>query len=353
MTLSRLSIPILPCRFGWHENGTYEGLPVTVFKIFSKQLGSMDRLLDELNALHHLRHPNVLLFLGACTDEKDNLYLVSERPCTEKLDQILSNHRLHLSWRTHLLPIAIDVCRAMVYLNAKNRPPRQPHVRVNRPFVRSHFLFLFECIDDAFLGTSTMTRPRSWTRGTFHSWPTKCTPAFPRIRRQSTCAGTPVVARPVTSIVLAWVRLSCAKTLGRLILMSSAVGTLHAPRAVRRGSRVNEHVCDDGCDCKWPLVSRVAAVERSGAIGAARRSVPRRGPVASPGISRDSHDARHDRACCGLRACKRARKGPVRRVKKGPSWCDPLSTLALTASSFVPRHVGFCMRRRVNSRSRR
>ncbi|EQC33743.1 TKL protein kinase [Saprolegnia diclina VS20] len=108
--------------FGLHEDGSYDGLPVTVFKIFAKQLSSMDRLLDELNTLHHLRHPNVLLFLGACTDEKDNLYLVSERPGTEKLDQILSNHRLHLSWQAHLLPIAMDVCRAMVYLHAKNRP---------------------------------------------------------------------------------------------------------------------------------------------------------------------------------------------------------------------------------------
>ncbi|KAK4435278.1 Serine/threonine-protein kinase CTR1 [Sesamum alatum] len=102
--------------------GVWNGSDVAV-KVYSGSQYSEQTLLDyrkEINIMRRLRHPNVLLFMGAvCTEEK--LAMVTEYLTRGSLFKTLHRNNQSLDVRRRL-KMAIDVARGMNYLHHRNPP---------------------------------------------------------------------------------------------------------------------------------------------------------------------------------------------------------------------------------------
>ncbi|KAL5018487.1 hypothetical protein ScPMuIL_004209 [Solemya velum] len=96
--------------------------PVTVKRIHSKseEVGAVDLLINEMEYMGKLRHPNVLLLMGACqTDNLDGLVVIYERVSMGSLFNYLhvKNGSLPLE---RVKDIAVQVCDAMSFIHGQN-----------------------------------------------------------------------------------------------------------------------------------------------------------------------------------------------------------------------------------------
>lgn len=88
----------------------------------TQSVGGLTELVREINILASLRHPNIVLFLGACQASPD-FFLVTEFCPRGSLEHVLySNgavHKLDLRLRIHM---ALDIAKGMNFLHSA-RPP--------------------------------------------------------------------------------------------------------------------------------------------------------------------------------------------------------------------------------------
>ncbi|XP_068662413.1 uncharacterized protein [Aristolochia californica] len=101
-------------------HGLWYGSDVAV-KVFSKQEYSEDVILSfrqELSLMKRLRHPNVLLFMGAVTSPQ-RLCIVTEFLPRGSLFRLLQRNTPRLDWRRRV-HMALDVARGMNYLHHCN-----------------------------------------------------------------------------------------------------------------------------------------------------------------------------------------------------------------------------------------
>lgn len=70
---------------------------------------------NECYAMESLRHPNICMFMGACT-KLPNLAIVLEYCSKETLWKLLQNKEIHLTWEDNRR-IAIDIAKGMNYLH--------------------------------------------------------------------------------------------------------------------------------------------------------------------------------------------------------------------------------------------
>ncbi|CAL1397430.1 unnamed protein product [Linum trigynum] len=92
-------------------------------KVFSKQEYSDDVILSfrqEVSLMKRLRHPNVLLFMGAVTSPQ-RLCIVTEFLPRGSLFQLLQRNTTKLEWRRRV-QMALDIARGMNYLHHFNPP---------------------------------------------------------------------------------------------------------------------------------------------------------------------------------------------------------------------------------------
>ncbi|OQR82564.1 protein kinase [Achlya hypogyna] len=96
--------------------GTYCGKTITVQRL-ADYLVQSPSLVSTINSISTLQHPNVVSILGYSCDPHDNLHLVTDWMAGGSLASALQCFNLSMTGR--MMPIAIDVCRAMVYLHAQ------------------------------------------------------------------------------------------------------------------------------------------------------------------------------------------------------------------------------------------
>ncbi|MCO5604688.1 hypothetical protein L7F22_058858 [Adiantum nelumboides] len=116
------------------EKGVFKGSCGTVFhgiwfgsdvavKVFINQEYSSELLEDfrkEVALMRRLRHPNVLLFMGAVYSPQ-HLSIVTEFLPRGSLFRLLHKNTQRLDWRRRLLMV-MDVARGMNYLHHRNPP---------------------------------------------------------------------------------------------------------------------------------------------------------------------------------------------------------------------------------------
>lgn len=103
-------------------HGFWYGSDVAV-KVFSKQEYSDDAILSfrqEVCLMKRLRHPNILLFMGAVTSP-ERLCIVTEFLPRGSLFRLLQKSTSKLDWRRRI-HMAVDVARGMNYLHNCNPP---------------------------------------------------------------------------------------------------------------------------------------------------------------------------------------------------------------------------------------
>ncbi|KAL3626609.1 hypothetical protein CASFOL_030158 [Castilleja foliolosa] len=92
-------------------------------KVFSKQEYSDDLIFSfrqEVSLMKRLRHPNILLFMGAVTSHQ-HLCLVTEFLPRGSLFRLLQRNTFKLEWRRRI-HMALDIARGMNYLHHCNPP---------------------------------------------------------------------------------------------------------------------------------------------------------------------------------------------------------------------------------------
>ena len=103
--------------FGNVYNGTCRGKDVAIKKLFKQELD--EKLLadfkKEVEIMARLRHPNVLLFMGACTDP-GNMAIIMENIKGGNAEQVLRDNTLELSLYTRM-KMARDVAFGMNWLH--------------------------------------------------------------------------------------------------------------------------------------------------------------------------------------------------------------------------------------------
>uniref|UniRef100_A0A7N0RIF0 non-specific serine/threonine protein kinase n=1 Tax=Kalanchoe fedtschenkoi TaxID=63787 RepID=A0A7N0RIF0_KALFE len=105
--------------FGEVFRGMWNGTEVAI-KVFLEQdltAENMEDFCNEISILSRLRHPNVILFLGACT-KPPNLSMVTEYMEGGSLYHMihLSGQRSKISWRRRLKMIR-DICRGLMCMH--------------------------------------------------------------------------------------------------------------------------------------------------------------------------------------------------------------------------------------------
>ncbi|XP_058076188.1 uncharacterized protein LOC131224804 [Magnolia sinica] len=103
-------------------HGLWYGSDVAV-KVFSKQEYSDEVILSfrqEVSLMKRLRHPNILLFMGAVTSPQ-RLCIVTEFLPRGSLFRLLQRNTTRLDWRRRV-HMALDIARGMNYLHHYNPP---------------------------------------------------------------------------------------------------------------------------------------------------------------------------------------------------------------------------------------
>jgi len=110
--------------FGEVKRGLWRKEAVAVKFLKDDLANSMDNIksfVEECNMLKNLRHPNILLFMGACT-KGPNYFIVTEFCENGNLFELLHQHRSYqLSWEDRRR-IAIEIAQGMNYLHTFNPP---------------------------------------------------------------------------------------------------------------------------------------------------------------------------------------------------------------------------------------
>ncbi|XP_004505487.1 serine/threonine-protein kinase EDR1 isoform X1 [Cicer arietinum] len=105
--------------FGEVFRGTWNGTDVAI-KVFLEQdltAENMEDFCNEISILSRLRHPNVILFLGACT-KPPRLSMVTEYMEMGSLFYLIhvSGQKKKLSWRRRLKMLR-DICRGLMHIH--------------------------------------------------------------------------------------------------------------------------------------------------------------------------------------------------------------------------------------------
>ena len=69
--------------------------------------------------MESLRHPNIVLFLGACT-KYPNLAIVLEYCANKSLWSVLQNKAIQLSWEERIR-ISLEIAKGMNYLHCQKK----------------------------------------------------------------------------------------------------------------------------------------------------------------------------------------------------------------------------------------
>ncbi|XP_076956581.1 uncharacterized protein LOC143631840 [Bidens hawaiensis] len=104
-------------------HGLWCGSDVAI-KLFTHQEYSDDVMVSykqEVSLMKRLRHPNILLFMGAVTASPKHLCIVTEFLPRGSLFRILQRNSARLDWRRRIC-MAIDIARGMNYLHHSNPP---------------------------------------------------------------------------------------------------------------------------------------------------------------------------------------------------------------------------------------
>ena len=110
--------------FGEVKKANWRKQTVAVKHLKADMLTSEDSIscfIDECNILKNLRHPNILLFMGACTNPP-NFFVVTEFCDNGNLFELLhSNKQINLNWDDKRR-IAVEVSQGMNYLHSFEPP---------------------------------------------------------------------------------------------------------------------------------------------------------------------------------------------------------------------------------------
>jgi alpha-tubulin suppressor-like RCC1 family protein len=110
--------------FGEVKKGYWRKQTVAVKFLKGEMLTSEESIscfIDECNILKNLRHPNILLFMGACTNPP-NFFVVTEYCDNGNLFELLhSNKQIVLNWEDKRR-IAIEIAQGMNYLHSFDPP---------------------------------------------------------------------------------------------------------------------------------------------------------------------------------------------------------------------------------------
>eukprot|EP00871_Galdieria_phlegrea_P005258 jgi/Galph1/5733/GphlegSOOS_G4318.1 len=105
--------------FGQVYKARFRGTTVAVKTISATALVNQNAIKEfqsEVAVLCTLRHPNVILFMGACI-RSPHLFIVTEFMSRGTLFDILHRYRIPVNWNL-MKRMALDVCRGMTYLHA-------------------------------------------------------------------------------------------------------------------------------------------------------------------------------------------------------------------------------------------
>jgi len=106
--------------YGEVYRGMWGGTEVAVKMLFTDNMNAklLSDLRKEVDLLCKLRHPNILLFMGACT-EPVTPCIVTEYLARGSLASILMDQTVEIEWGL-TLQVAIDCARGMAYLHSRN-----------------------------------------------------------------------------------------------------------------------------------------------------------------------------------------------------------------------------------------
>jgi len=124
--------------FGTVIEGVYSGVKVAV-KIPKSERQVEFPLLNELRLLRHLRHPNIVLFFGACIGSKaSDMMLVFELIHGVTLQEFMSEpSRLDRSMATGRLSILSGIACALQYLHTVSKPIVHSDLKDSNVFVET------------------------------------------------------------------------------------------------------------------------------------------------------------------------------------------------------------------------
>jgi len=106
--------------FGIVYKGMWRGIEVAVKKLHNTKISDehLETFLQEITIMSRLRHPNIVLFLGCCSEEP-NICFLTEYISNGNLHNLLQREKLDFS---RILTMSIEVARGLVYLHAHNPP---------------------------------------------------------------------------------------------------------------------------------------------------------------------------------------------------------------------------------------
>jgi ankyrin repeat protein len=99
------------------SKAVWRGTEVAVKKLYTQRMKDKDlkEFRAEIQMMSKLRHPNVVLFMGACTNPP-NLCIVTEYLPRGSLWHILHDRSVNISWKL-IIKMATDAARGMYYLH--------------------------------------------------------------------------------------------------------------------------------------------------------------------------------------------------------------------------------------------
>ena len=104
----------------WRAKWRETVVAVKIFKIEGLNEGTLRDFLSECHAMEALRHPNIVMFLGACT-KPPNLAIVLEYCPRGSLWSLIQNQDIPLSWEDRRR-ISLDTAKGVHYLHSFNPP---------------------------------------------------------------------------------------------------------------------------------------------------------------------------------------------------------------------------------------
>mmetsp|Transcript_42064 Transcript_42064/g.112132 ORF Transcript_42064/g.112132 Transcript_42064/m.112132 type:complete len:938 (+) Transcript_42064:283-3096(+) len=99
--------------------GQYRGAQVAVKKLKKLNEETLFYFRSEVCLMMQLRHPNVIMLIGACWSA-NYVALLLEYMSNGSVDEILKSDEIACTWEDPLLKIAIDTARGMLYLHQSN-----------------------------------------------------------------------------------------------------------------------------------------------------------------------------------------------------------------------------------------
>lgn len=110
--------------FGEVIKGSYCGTPVVVKRMLRNKINedNLKMFAEEIKLMLHLRHPNIVQFIGASWNSYSNICFITEFLERGDLFAVLKDPSNKLSWEEPILRMTVDTCRGMAYLHSMNPP---------------------------------------------------------------------------------------------------------------------------------------------------------------------------------------------------------------------------------------